>query len=167
MNKQHINLNTPCCEVATKRRPAVNIVREGGTTSKTLARIVCLSYANLPLDTQGGSVCHACNNYRCINPLHLYLGTQADNTRDSVEAGTHYTNPLLGSYNTNSTALWRCVSPSGTEVYRIGLKRSAAQGGCSIASVSASYTKQRATKQGWRFYKIRTLYSKQQPNIVL
>lgn len=34
-------------------------------------------------------VCHTCNNAKCCNPAHLYLGTRSDNVRDSVLAGTH------------------------------------------------------------------------------
>lgn len=34
----------------------------------------------------GMLICHKCNNQKCINPDHLYVGTQADNVRDREEA---------------------------------------------------------------------------------
>jgi hypothetical protein len=30
---------------------------------------------------------HKCNNTACFNPLHLYIGTHADNARDRIAAG--------------------------------------------------------------------------------
>lgn len=35
-------------------------------------------------------VCHRCDNKRCVNPRHLYLGTASDNVSDTAARGRIY-----------------------------------------------------------------------------
>ncbi len=39
---------------------------------------------------KGIKVLHNCDNPLCINPKHLFLGTQRDNLKDMIEKGRHW-----------------------------------------------------------------------------
>jgi len=50
--------------------------------------------------TEGLLVLHKCDNKSCVNPEHLFLGTQKDNVRDMVRKNRHKV--LKGSDNPNA-----------------------------------------------------------------
>lgn len=50
----------------------------------------------------GYHVCHRCDNPRCTNPDHLFIGTPKDNIRDAMRKGRMRTRPVLGVDHPNS-----------------------------------------------------------------
>ena len=57
----------------------------GAWTSANASRIAwLLSNGEIPHDM---AVCHKCDNRKCCNPHHLFLGTNRDNVKDKVRKG--------------------------------------------------------------------------------
>ncbi len=51
-----------------------------------------LAYRPIP---DGQIIRHMCHNPSCVNPEHLRIGTQTDNSRDMVKAGNHHYQKLM------------------------------------------------------------------------
>jgi hypothetical protein len=81
--RDHLNLEEPCiCVEATcSRRTLIPVLKHLGLTNDVKNR----------KKNGGVHVCHACPNNSsaletlCVNPAHLYLGTQSENELDKSE----------------------------------------------------------------------------------
>jgi hypothetical protein len=58
----------------------------------------------------GMNVLHKCDVRACVNPDHLFLGTQADNVSDMVAKGRNVSIPRFGEDNPMSKLTKGCVS---------------------------------------------------------
>jgi hypothetical protein len=72
-------------------RSALQQLREGGKRMVTAHRF---AYEHAYKTDPGNLfVCHSCDNRKCVNPAHLFLGTNRDNVLDCMSKGRWKTPP--------------------------------------------------------------------------
>lgn len=100
-------------------------IRLGGRDSPIKpATHVSLSLYSTPVP-EGCIACHRCDNPPCVNPDHLFVGTQLDNVYDCIVKGRSWSNPggmfikekCVNGHPKNGANLY--MSPSGKRGCRI------------------------------------------------
>lgn len=86
--KVHERIGTPCRIWGGARdRKGYGLVRISGV----VLRVHRLSYRIYVREIPRGMfVCHSCDNPPCMEPSHLFLGTNSENQRDSGAKGRHW-----------------------------------------------------------------------------
>lgn len=96
-----------------KYRPNTMIKNDGKWMTIPMARKIWTDlFGPIP---DGFFVLHLCDELKCINPSHLWLGTQKDNMRDMIQKKRHPGNRLVGFRS--------AYGPEGTVGQRIRLQR--------------------------------------------
>jgi len=83
-------INDRGCHEVVSHRPSVKGYMRISIRNQTffMHRYIWEKY-NGPIP-DGLFVCHKCDNRICINPEHLFLGTQKDNMQDMTQKGRHF-----------------------------------------------------------------------------
>lgn len=86
LNKIIVNPVTDCWEwQAGTNNIGYGMIRDGDKM-RTAHRVSYEEHNNVQIP-KGKCVLHSCDNTKCVNPNHLWLGSHKDNTQDMIRKG--------------------------------------------------------------------------------
>jgi HNH endonuclease len=94
---------------------------------------------------KGKLVCHKCDNPKCVNPAHLFLGTHTDNARDRENKNRR---PIFRGEAHPNSSLSDCQAVAIVEKYKTG--RYSCRALAKEYDVASSTIHRLITKQTWR-----------------
>lgn len=92
----------------------------------------------------GMVVCHRCDNPRCVNPNHLFIGSQTDNLHDMIRKGRAKLRPQIGTDH-------GCAKLTEDDV--LAIRADCTRSGRAIAkafSISQTQVSDIKTRKAWR-----------------
>lgn len=85
LRKVKVNTETDCWEwQGGKNNVGYGMIRDEHGMRTTHRVSYELHKGNIP---KGMCVCHTCDNPKCVNPDHLWVGTKKDNSQDMIRKG--------------------------------------------------------------------------------
>lgn len=90
-NKNHIKVESGCWEwqgYRNKKGYGTFEINGKGTVSNRISYILFIGELESNM-----LVCHKCDNPCCVNPFHLFKGTNRDNFEDAVSKGRKFVSP--------------------------------------------------------------------------
>lgn len=130
------NTQTGCWEwLGFRSRDGYGIVHRAGKLLKAHRLAYCEANGKSLSDIQNVVVRHKCDNRKCLNPAHLNLGTNADNTQDRHIRGRDAKGSRNGNAKLTETQVRNIRAEYVPWSRTTGVKRLAQKYGVSISLI--------------------------------